>query len=393
MNILYYIPLLQQDGGGTRQYATGILKTLAKDKTKNKYFILHNSGDKEILSIIQQNPHLYLIPEHVGRERSWEKNMTDILRGIDFLYKKKTGKNIRLRSFMDRICRKYKIDIVHSPFQHNPYSAKTKNIFTLHDVQELHFPEYFLPEEREGRARNWLSAIGRSKKIVVSFDHIKNDIIKYFQVPSDNIDVVLLDMQNLWFDKFTEKDVVDTTNLHDFSQFLLYPANTWAHKNHIRLLEALVYLRDNENTIINLVCSGHKNDFFEKIETFVKEHDLMNQVKFVGIVDEQILYSLYKTALGVVVPTTYEAGSFPLVESIFLNIPVICSNVTSLPETIGNDNFTFNPLNVQDIAEKVKTIWTDNSFRETNKAHLFSRIERLKNTNAYEKILKLYESV
>lgn len=393
MNILYYIPLINQDGGGIRQYAIALLKILAQDKVKNKYFILHNSEDKEILAIMEQNSHLYLIPKHIGRERSWEKNMTDILRGIDFLYKKKTGKNIRLRSFMDRICKKYKIDIVHSPFQHNPYSAKTKNVFTLHDVQELHFPEYFSPEERESRARNWLCAISRSKKIVVSYDHIQNDITKYFQVPSDNIDVILLDMQNLWFDKFSEKDIIDTINLHGFIQFLLYPANTWAHKNHLRLLEVITYLRDKENIIVNLVCSGHKNNFFEKIETFVKEHDLVNQVQFVGIVDEQILYSLYKTTLGVVVPTTYEAGSFPLVESIFLNIPVICANTTSLPETIGDDNLTFNPFNVQDMAEKIKTIWTDNSFRETNKTHLFSRIERLKNTNAYEKLLKLYESI
>ena len=65
-------------------------------------------------------------------------------------------------------------------------------------------------------------------------------------------------------------------------------------------------------------------------------------------------------------PTLYEAGSFPLMESILMGIPVVCSNVTSLPETIGDNQFVFDPNNINDIAEKIIKIWDDENYRADN---------------------------
>ena len=102
---------------------------------------------------------------------------------------------------------------------------------------------------------------------------------------------------------------------------------------------------------------------------------------------------MYKKAHGVVIPTKYEAGSFPLIESIFLQIPVICSNVTSLPETIGNSDFTFDPRNENEIIDKLEKIYFDSSYRSASQMNASSRRRSIIETGALETFLKCYRKL
>jgi glycosyltransferase involved in cell wall biosynthesis len=392
MRILFYIPDLDQTSGGVRQYAVGLLKILAT-LPEHHTFILHNNDDPLILDLIEDHDQLQLIPKKIGLEKKWERKKYRASRGIQFLREKASNKDFKVRSYLDRICRKYKIEIVHSPYQEQPFPSKTKNIFTLHDVQELHFPEYFSPADREFRARTWLYNIKRTDKIIVSYQHVKDDIIKYFGVDEEIIEVVLLNMQNLWFSEYSDSDVVNIKSKHGFESFLLYAANTWQHKNHSGLLEALAYLRDERNIKVNVVLTGHQNQNFIEIEKQVETLALSDQVKFLGIVDEITLFSLYQQCKGVVIPTAYEAGSFPLMESILMGIPVVCSNVTSLPETIGNEAYTFDPFNKIEMSDLIEKLWTNENFRIENTSHTNKMRERLSNTGAIEKLLRIYESI
>ena len=76
-----------------------------------------------------------------------------------------------------------------------------------------------------------------------------------------------------------------------------------------------------------------------------------------------------------------------------MGIPVICSNVTSLPETIGDDRFVFNPFDVDDISNKIKKIWNDEDYKIENRKNLEQQVEMLKNNRAASKILKIYNSL
>lgn len=393
MNILYYIPELSQEGGGTRQYAIALLKLLAKDNS-NKYFILHNVIDKQVTDIVRGNQNLCLIPSSVGKEKWYEKHITNFLKLYNFIGHTK-GRTWKYKnwSYVQRICQKYKIDIVHSPFQFAPYSSR-KTIWTLHDVQELHFPEYFSPEERESRARTWLDNTKRGRHIVVSYQHVKNDILKYFNIKDIDISVCLLNMEELWFSNF-ESDDIDVEFLKSCPEkYLLYPANTWKHKNHIGLIEAFKILKAKNITEIKILCTGHQNEHFEEsISPLLKKYELHNQVFFLGVLEERKLFSLYKNARGVVIPTKYEAGSFPLMESIILNTPAICSNVTSLPETIGNTKFVFNPDNYEEIANLVEKLWFDEEFRKENRYTLRIQKEKLINKDALNVVTKIYSNL
>lgn len=392
MNILLFIPEINQEAGGVRQYAIALIHILAVDDT-NKYFIYHDCGDEEIKKLLQVCPNLSLIKSSDVVDSHITMWLNRIKRCINF-FSRRLGLhyNYVLPSTIDKICIKYGIDVIHCPYQYTPNTTLAKRITTLHDVQEIHFPEFFTPEQRAYRAVHYLQYMREANRVIVSYEHVKQDLINYFAVSKEKIDVILLNMNKLWIDQFGDKDIVDLGNLRLPSRYLLYPANTWQHKNHARLLDAIAFLKDEKNIIVNIVFSGHLTEYYDtNVKKKVDLLGLHEQVLFLGVVDEMTLYSLYKSCVGVVVPTLYEAGSFPLVESLLLGIPVVCSNVTSLPETIGDESFTFNPVNLTDMANKIKSLWESEAFRQQSIRNAKLMEQRLRNTGALEKFVSLYK--
>lgn len=393
MNILLYIPCTTQEFGGIRQYATGLINILVHD-TNNHYFIYHNSDDNEITKFRNKAENFTFISDIDVVEPQYIRRLQKAKRIANIFLNRVWPKNaFNFLSIIDKLCIKYKIDVIHCPYQFIPTTKNAKLISTMHDVQELYFPEYFAPEERAYRATYYLDYIKRSDKIVVSYQHVKNDLIKFFHVSEDKVHVILLDMHKLWFEKFKESDVVSLKTFNLPNKFILYPANTWKHKNHLRLIEAVKFIRDVHKETISIVCTGHQNEHYITIIEKIKELGMQNQIFFLGSVNEQELFSLYRSCLGVVIPTTYEAGSFPLMESMILKVPVICSNVTSLPGTIGNDKFLFDPFSIEEIASKILELWNCNEFRQSSIQNSIAKSTLLRNIKALDKFQELYSNL
>ena len=391
MNILIYIPTVNQKNGGVRQYSISLLKILSHDED-NKYYILHNSQDPVIEATISDAKNLFLIPAKIGRESKINKARRLISTGINFLLYKKYGKVHKDPfSFLDAVCKLYNTTIAYSPYQNCPPTTWAKTVCTMHDVQELIFPEYFTPEERADRAVGYNAVMKKADKIVVSYNHIKEDIGRFFPNYIHKVSVCLLDMNYIWLKNYQKTEVSENLKNILPVNYLLYPANTWQHKNHITLLKSLAFIRDEKKILINLVCTGNTNEHYEKnIIPLLKELNLTTQVVFTGIVEEQDLFNIYQNAKAVVIPTKYEAGSYPLMESMILEIPVICSNVTSLPDTIKNPAFTFDPDDIYDIASKCISIYQDESFRKSNKNNSHKNASYFLKTGALDIIKRMF---
>jgi len=395
-NILFYIPSLSQDLGGVRQYACSLLKLFPDLANTYKFFIYHDNKDPNIINVLKENPQFKLIKP--GQFKlSKLSNLISLFKyfSLKVLSIMKNNPTDYVReSDLDFVVDKFSIDIIHCPYQFLPVfpnsrKKKIKLIVTMHDVQELHFPEFFSAESRAFRAVSYMNYINRADSVVVSYDHVKGDIKNFFNKNDESIFVILLKMSNLWFKKY---DHLKFKRIEIVDKYLFYPANFWKHKNHHRLVEAIKYLKVNNNLHINLILTGDFNTTEGPIlNKLIEEFDLMCQIKILGIVSEEELFHLYKNSIGVVIPTLYEAGSFPLMESILMEIPVICSNVTSLPETIGNEMFIFDPYSIEDISKKIELLWNSKEFR--NQSIENSKIQqiRLINTNAVSILHSIYK--
>jgi len=406
MRIGYYIHHSSLKAGGIFTYSIGILKLLLESDDINNIIIIVDEQQKNYFKkfALYSNVEILII----DRERITTKirlAVSYFLIDIYTLYNNISFTNSKLQilkkfSFFinpyKKVLNKKKIDIFHVPMQYSPiYGGKVPIITTMHDLQELHLPENFDEHERLHRGLNNKKAITNSDHVIVSFEHIKNDILKYFNTSDEKLSVCPPPFTEDWFaaTKETSKDtLIKKYNLKD--QFILYPAATWKHKNHIILIEAVSILKE-EGISVQLICTGSKTKYCKTLNKKISELGLSDQIKFLGIVPEEDLIGLYNITSLVVIPTKYEAGSGPLYEAMRYSVPVICSDVTSLPDTIGNKKFIFNPNNIDEIASLIKKMLQDKDFRRENlknsaeRLHSLGKIDYTQNfINIYKKLLR-----
>ena len=132
------------------------------------------------------------------------------------------------------------------------------------------------------------------------------------------------------------------------ANYFFYPAQFWAHKNHIRILQALINLRDVHGWFPNVVFSGKDGGTFQYIQKFIKTHQLEAQVKLVGFVPSEDIRGLYENAMAVVMPTYFGPTNLPPLEAWSLGVPLIYSK--HLSEQAGNAALLIDPDNATDLA-------------------------------------------
>ena len=281
-------------------------------------------------------------------------------------------------------------DIIHFPYQDFVY-CRVPTVYNPHDLQHLHYPEFFAPEEIERREIVYPAACRAANTVVVASQFVKQDVMQRYGISADKIQVIPWSPPETASNEFTEKDVSSLFEKYGCPPhpFILYPAMTWEHKNHIRLLEAVHLLREREELKINVICTGHKNSFYPRIERRLHELKLESQVKFTGVVTSKELSLLYRQAQFIIIPTLFEAASAPLFEAWQHGAAVACSSVTSLPEQAAGAALFFNPFSVEEIANAVKTMTSDEALRAEFRSRGF---RRLRNFDG-ERTAKAYRAV
>lgn len=281
-------------------------------------------------------------------------------------------------------------NVVHFPYQDYVY-CNLPIVYNPHDLQHLHYPQFFTPEEFARREIIYPAACRAAHTIAVASNFIKQDIVKKYGIEADKIQVIPWSPPELRMDDFAK---IDYQNLAEKyvcppRPFALYPAMTWEHKNHIRLLEAVALLRERENLIINLVCTGHKNSFYPRIEERLRELKLEKQVKFTDVIEYNELSVFYRQAQFVIIPTLFEAASALLYEAWQHNAAAACSTVTSLPEQAAGAALLFDPFSIEAIAEALKKMTTDENLRLTLREKGAKRLQDF----SLERTAKSYRAV
>lgn len=289
------------------------------------------------------------------------------------------------------LIRREGIEIIHSGMQRLfHYSLSLPLVTTLHDLQHFHLPEFFTEEEIEFRNIFFRFSAELAERVIVSYEHVRNDVVRYYSIPPSKVDVCFIGVgKPKSVDHLDYDYVYQKFNLP--RKYLFYSANTWRHKNHLNLIKALRLVRESHKIDIDLVCTGHKNpDYFPVLEKEIKSNKLERNIHFLGYVSEDELISLLKKAKLVVIPTLYEAGSYPLMEAMIYEVPVICSNVTSLPGMIGDRRFVFNPTDVQDIADKIVMMLNSHRLRNENRRNSAKRCGMMGWQRSAESFLESY---
>lgn len=253
------------------------------------------------------------------------------------------------------------IDVVHFPKQ-TAFLTEVPFIYQPHDLLHLHYPQYFGRRARNQRDLSYRTFCEAADAVVMMTEWGKQDLIARYRLTPEKVHVVpgapMLEVYESSEDEML--DLKERFRLPD--AFLLYPAQTWPHKNHLRLIQAIADLRD-RGINVPLVFSGRTNYFSARLRKEVERLSLGDQVMWVGFVTATEIRSLYELSMGVVFPSKFEGFGFPILEAMWAGKPVACSDVGPIAEVAGEAALYFDADDVSSIADAVRDLYTDPSLR------------------------------
>jgi len=356
--------LVSGEAGGVEQFIIGLANGLSNltDGSEEYLFLVYAdsqdwllpflSGPCRILEDKTPSEELFIPRMFRGMEVVWNSILPPALQVS--VHQIKSGGTIEYAE----------IDVMHFTLQQQAFLTTIPSIYHPHDLQHIHLPEFFSWRTRLARDQKYRSFCKQAKMVVVASRFGKQDLVQNYHLPAEKVKVVNLAPVVVTYPEPDLHDLAKIRMKYSLPEnYIFYPAQTWPHKNHISLLKALSLLRNDSGIKIPAVFSGTKNEFYITIEEKIRELDLEDQVRFLGFVEPSELKGLYKLCRGVVLPTKFEAASFPLWEAFLMGVPAICSNVTSLPEQAGDAALLFDPDNPEEIAYQLHKLWTDEKLR------------------------------
>jgi glycosyltransferase involved in cell wall biosynthesis len=242
------------------------------------------------------------------------------------------------------------------------FRTRLPNIYQPHDLQHVHHPEFFDLPTRVYRQLGYRAMARQASRVSVMTSHGVEDVVRHLRVPQDRVMVVpWASLLGLYGSGQAEAPEAPA-DLGVPGRYLLFPAQTWPHKNHLRLLAALARLRD-RGIDVPLVLTGRRNQHWARIEEEIDRLRLQDLVVPLDFVSVATLQRLYQEAVGVVFPTLFEGWGLPVVEAMDVGTPVACSAISPLREIAAGAALLFDPMDVASIETSVEQLWTDQATR------------------------------
>jgi glycosyltransferase involved in cell wall biosynthesis len=283
-------------------------------------------------------------------------------------------------------------DVLHLPTQ-NFMLCAVPTVYNPHDLQHLRFPQFFSPTLLAWREAIYPAGCHLAQTVVVGSKWVKDSVVRHYRTDPDKVQVIPEAAPTQSWATPTPDDLERVRRAYQLRlPFVLFPGVTWAHKNHLRLFEALAHLRDDRGVMVQLVCTGARYaPFWPQIEAGLRRFRLSGQVHFLGFVAEADLRALYRMASGLVLPSLYEASSLPIFEAWLDGLPVACSNATALPEQVRDAGLLFEPTDVTAIADAISRLATDSDLQHDLRARGYERLkdfDLLRTAKAYRAVYR-----
>jgi glycosyltransferase involved in cell wall biosynthesis len=371
-----------QESGGAYTFLQTIIQDIVSSNCKHDFFIFFNDSNA---------------PERYNKNK-----ITYINRSV----KEKKGQNLLFRlkrKFFRIFLNKHLVIPTDDIYQNEnidllwilgPYSVDTTIpfIFTVWDLGHIIFP--FFPEYKgndwDNREKIFNKMLKKATYIITGNQTGKNEIIVNYSINPDKIHVIPFPIPAFCF-KDTNKDYFSSIKIKH--PFIFYPAQFWAHKNHIIIIEAIKWLRDEKEIVINCYFTGHDYGNMAHVSNMINKYNLNNQIIILGFIPQEDLIYLYKNALAMVYPSILGPNNLPLLEAVAFRCPLIYSNIPGHIEQMEGAGLPFDLTNNIALGENIFKIYSDSKFREDilyNEQIFFEKYKSFSYFNKMKEILNMF---
>lgn len=269
------------------------------------------------------------------------------------VYKRILWQNFNL----GRIIRRLEISICFEPYYCKPvFGCKNiKFITTIHDLQALHYPEYFSKFKNLWMRFSWYMAVSTSERIVAISNYVKDDILKKYTNASDKVVTIYNPVA------IDPNEFIPFTNVKDKygileSQYFFTVSSLLPHKNLETIINVIDNIKTNNiNLPKKLIISGIGGSSAKTLGKIIVEKGLEENVILTPFIDNNERNTLYKYCKAFLFPSVFEGFGMPPVEAMILGVPVITTRKACLEEvTLNGATYVENPFNVNEWIEKIE---------------------------------------
>jgi glycosyltransferase involved in cell wall biosynthesis len=293
-------------------------------------------------------------------------------------------------------------DLVHIPNLFSvPRMLPCPYVMTVHDMLE-HMSR---ARQQSGLWRSFhfqmtKRVLAGAARIFAVSNFTRNEIEKLFEIPSDHVEVVYNAIDERFLHghaSAADRDLIARRYQVTYP-FLLYAGRISAHKNVVRMIEAFSALkteleRDQAYPDLKLIIIGDDLSGNPDLRRTVVRSGVQHDVRFLGFVPIEVLRIFYDEAKIFVFPSLYEGFGLPPLEAMAHGTPVVTSNVSSLPEVVGNAAVLVNPENVFEIMRALRRVLMDQALRDRMKERGYQQAARFSWETSVRRILEVYGEI
>jgi len=260
--------------------------------------------------------------------------------------------------------RRTRYDIYHEP-NFLAYRFEGPSAITVHDLSWIRFPEMHPVERVRAMDKYFQPGLERASLILTDSEFVKHELMDVFGVKPERIRPVLLGVEALFYPRSADETraVLDAHGLVH-GQYILAVGTLEPRKNLAVALRAFMQLAPSLRKRFPLVLVGMKGWHTSALEQQIAPLIAAGEIRQLGYLPREDLAKIIAGATTLIYPSIYEGFGLPPLEAMACGVPVITSNVSSIPEVVGETGLMLDPQDVDGFARGMETLLTAPEVRE-----------------------------
>jgi len=367
---------------GLGHYSRTLVHSLAKYYPEHQYY-LFNPKRSTVFQFEEENIH-EVLPDHFPATlftAAWRS------------------------SWVKKDLEKLKIDLYHGLSHEIPIGIQKTNIrsvVTIHDLIHERYPEQYNTVDVKIYNKKFRYACKHADKVIAISEQTKQDILDFYKIPAEKVRVTYQSCHPSFGELLSaaQKRVIQL-KYELPAKFYLYVGSIIERKNLLNICKAIFILR-NESSM-PLVVIGEGGKYKQLVMDFIKQNDLEKKVIFLSgrpsakssktFQNGEDLPAIYQLATALIYPSFFEGFGIPILEALWSGLPVITSNISSLPEVGGDAVCYIDPHSAAEIAEAMKKICNDQPFGNDLKQKGFQQAKKFSQENCARAVMEVYKSL
>jgi alpha-1,3-rhamnosyl/mannosyltransferase len=256
------------------------------------------------------------------------------------------------------------IDIFFAPDHYIPPFKNIPVVATVMDLIPIVHPEWTSSTLRKIKNRFLVESIKGANHIITISEYSKSDIVKMLDIDSEKIDVIDLGVDEVFFDRVNANKKQEVLKKYDIKEgFFLSLGTLQPRKNVVRTIKAHQMLPKDIKKDHPLIIVGKYGWRGKELLREIEELEDRGDGKWLYYIPQRDIYAILQSSLAVVYPSLYEGFGLPILEAFASEVPIITSNVTSIPEVAFGASIMVDPYSIEDISNAMRNMATDDYLR------------------------------